>query len=1414
MSILQDIYKKLLGTVQSAGKPGINVVPQNYQNFYSKVLSPAANQIKATGQLFNVKQNIKDFWSGKRNVTAESQEVAKWIDKGLQRKTGNKVLDKVVMPLYWIPTNFLTGQIVNRTRDIQGISDIVGPNRNLLQRGAGVLGAVDLAASLGGFGPTGVKTNVGIETLPQMAFEGLKQAKEGTLSKNPLEGLAQMSSGAAKGTLMAETLGIKNPIVTLKDGRKMELPVTQAIDILTMLLITKGANDLSKASSFNKTLKTLNNGTPEEAADAISSIMQKYPKEFKDLSIYKDGLKNLKPNQFRLQAQGIGLQEVLEPNAKWTDEVYNTSKANGGITINLKGVQPKSGYAYAPSKATEFRIPIDSYDPKSIQTYAVDHLAELRSPGNHLGIWMDDKGNAVLDVSKVGPASPLTLEEAAKAQQEAVFDLGKFEEVPTSYGIRLKNEKANSIDINRGDVATGDYEGGIGGVGKVQTGIQTGAGKTPAQIAAQEIGGTALSPESKNFDEFVHSNKTYSYEELQNMNQVAGVKSQDPEFLKTFDKRFSEFYGSQQAARTKGAVEAYKFKDLTNTNADDTISMLGYGRKNAKLSVAEEILYGMEDPNLPVSTKSKEAISMLSQRYDELYNDATASGISMNKVENYITHVWEQDAQTVIDQYRVFKDRFGFSGTRQVPTYQEGIKMGLTPKYNGNAAGIIGEYTTKLEQAKENISMYRWLQDNEVIVPGSSLANKTGFSPINAPGFPKAVYEVPDYGEGGMKYISDWWAPDAVASKLNKFYAKPENGFWDKVLHATGSYSTGLQEVGLSGGVGPLNFFAGGQTLKEVMAGRVKSPITAFFRSWSKKASQEYFNANADTIVEMQKADIPISTSLNIQDILPMDLASKTLGQRVGAIWNKLVNEATFKNFVPSLQIEFFKDAKNAALQAGRSMEEASSIAAQATKNFYGVVGGSEMALRQTWVKDLSRTVFLAPKYKESLINIWVNSLKGLKNPWALENRANTKFLISAVASYFIYDKVNFALNSRHMNENPSGTEDKMLVPLRKLGIDSDTVIGVPLLPSVGTIPRTLYKMGKNVVKGDIKQAGLESRNLLSFLVKPPIEIMANENYYGGEIYDPSTTPTERAKAIAKHLTAAWITAHPYVNSVLTRKPGEPLYQTVSKAMEVPLRYYTEKSIASKFYYDARKSAYTKLPKDEKAAFDAIPDADPGDPLATMFKYQVYLKYPSVFNAKKFTAIQTAYDNKEGVDPLYTAPVEVASKYILWKSLPPGSQDAKDLKKANPEIIQLATARSDYYEANPIPPKPGETVSTYNAPQPSDYVQKQMGAKNWKDPQVRAYLDAYTAYQNQQRELIGLEPLPAYQSSYNPMKYFNPRVKKVTMKKNKKYAVKRIKLKKLAVRKLKVPKLAVKKIKKIKKIAVKTSAIKKIKLRA
>lgn len=111
---------------------------------------------------------------------------------------------------------------------------------------------------------------------------------------------------------------------------------------------------------------------------------------------------------------------------------YDSIQRNGGITVNLQGVEPQEGYAYSPYPELERVYPAQAFRPEHLHQYIADNAHALSLPGNHLGGWHDQQsGNVFLDISHVGPAHPDTIQEAAKKNQIAVFDLANFNEIPT-----------------------------------------------------------------------------------------------------------------------------------------------------------------------------------------------------------------------------------------------------------------------------------------------------------------------------------------------------------------------------------------------------------------------------------------------------------------------------------------------------------------------------------------------------------------------------------------------------------------------------------------------------------------------------------------------------------------------------------------------------------------------------------------------------------------------------------------------------------------------------------------------------------------------------------------------------------------------------------------------------------------------
>ena len=876
--------------------------------------------------------------------------------------------------------------------------------------------------------------------------------------------------------------------------------------------------------------------------------------------------------------------------------------------------------------------------------------------------------------------------------------------------------------------------------------------------------------------------------------QVVG-EAQDPMQRQDFKQLFGRWIGERDSATTKGYERGLQFRDIPQAQAKSVISAI-------------------ENPELRTPTNEKH-VGAIRGAFKELLDYGKKSGIQIGELKDYITHFWKENPEQVklaYDQYRSANKGFQFAKSREIPTYEEGIKIGLTPKYN-HPAQIIADYTRRLEQTKANIDFFNRLKAQGIIVPGGVARSNPGFEPIHATGFPKSETMI----GGGKTYVGNWYAPAEVARLVNRMFAPETTGKFGQVLDRTGKISSGVQDITLSGGVKSLNAFSAAQAIKEFLAGRIVSPVTSMFKAVNEGISKKTFERDISNIKELQERGVKMGTNLTLENLVPSAEVKRNLGEKIGRFWAKNVNEPTFKRFMPMLQLNLFKDIKAKAIAKGMDNKLAADVAANAVKKFYGLTDTGVAASRSKIGQDAIKTVFFAPRYRESMINFWVNNLKAMKNPLALENRTNTKFIVGAIGTYMGMNYLNQQLNGKNMWENPPGTEDQLLIPLP----DGNT-LGVPFLSSIATIPRTMAKAAVHTAQGNYKQTGADVRSFLSMAVKPFADLAVNQSYYGQDIYDEQDDTATKNKKMGTYLARSY--QHPYIAALIDKyTKGDPGYATVSKALELPFRFHNTDKLDARYYFQAKDEALKDLSPQSRTIYDKLHAGgaidDDGLPIYNkrneMANALDRLANPDVLRAEARTAIATSQKTGQVLNPFYLLDPKQQETVLILKTFYPGDKTKSTITNANLEWLKPYWAERDQYVATlkaqgvikdngydngrpQVNPQLQQKLDHYSSLPMGTGERSQFLRQN---PDVMQFFQQTQAFNNQQRADLGLPLLETQyagagggKGKFDPLKYHQKINFKTKAPKGKKGKMTKLKIPKIKVGKTQTPKQAVKSI--------------------
>jgi hypothetical protein len=165
---------------------------------------------------------------------------------------------------------------------------------------------------------------------------------------------------------------------------------------------------------------------------------------------------------------------------------------------------------------------------------------------------------------------------------------------------------------------------------------------------------------------------------------------------------------------------------IETSNLEDTF----FVDKVKKVAGSKEVLRAIPDYiegtyTGEVSTELVEASKLVRDWFEEVYNLMAMEGVLYDapQIQNYVTHIWDwkrtpKEAQERYANWvNTMRLRSPFTKHRVIPSYKEGIALGMVPKYD-DITGILLEYGHYATETIANKRLLEFLRNFKVMVPG------------------------------------------------------------------------------------------------------------------------------------------------------------------------------------------------------------------------------------------------------------------------------------------------------------------------------------------------------------------------------------------------------------------------------------------------------------------------------------------------------------------------------------------------------------------------------------------------------------------------------------------------------------------------------------------------------------------------
>jgi hypothetical protein len=592
------------------------------------------------------------------------------------------------------------------------------------------------------------------------------------------------------------------------------------------------------------------------------------------------------------------------------------------------------------------------------------------------------------------------------------------------------------------------------------------------------------------------------------------------------------------------------------------------------------------------------------QYFDNMYNTLVKAGILKQgqyfDEVNYLPFLFDntnEEIAAAFEKKRRLSRKPSFTFERVIQGYNEGVELGLKPKFN-NIAELVQWYDKTARKAIADTNFFRTLLQNKWVMPSTSAPKEWV---TLGEGFPQFQSKV----KGTDVIQTTYKAPPEFAEIINNYLAAKDKG----VLAGIGKFYDGVKQRLLTAGIPFTGInFHGFSTLMRYTFGSGKNPFTSV-------AQGLYFMINPNAAlrrIEKSLEDIPdaISSGLVISEKAPkltlytkkqlekeFEQELKQMGYgdtriKVAKLWNlykEIVEDPLMEKVIPAYKMETWRNTYN-TYKAYMPDKVAKQRAAEFTNNLLGGLNYDAMG-RSNEMRNILKFFLLAPDWFET--NATIAKRIGQSFLDKDKNyRAYRRLSVNVLGSYIFFNAINKAMSGKYMWENEPG---------QKFSIDTGTKDeqgNTRYIQAYGTgvdFLRLPVDIVDGLVNDDTAVISRLARNRLSPLGSTLVSFFSNSDYAGRPIFgtDKFGNPLSAEQVgfgisslIGQAIGIPTILGEPVRNLAEGAITGKsvPLERTLVEAVDLPVRY------------KAQVSDITKLSKqrteDRRALEDAITNGD------------------------------------------------------------------------------------------------------------------------------------------------------------------------------------------------------------------------------